>query len=131
MKDTSDMLNSESPRSWLIMGMNLLYKFNQNHVALVCFEKSLDLDPENLLVYQYKASALRAIGKNSEALVFSFSRNDISDSTLRFNNIVLSTRNYVNMTVHYCLPRIFSNVYSNIKSSNCFVFFNNFLFYLF
>jgi len=68
MKDTSDMLNSDSPRSWLIMGMNLLYKFNQNHDALVCFEKSLDLDPENLLVYQYKASALRGIGKNSEAL---------------------------------------------------------------
>jgi hypothetical protein len=43
MKDTSDMLNSESPRSWLIMGMNLLYKFNQNHEAFACFEKSLDL----------------------------------------------------------------------------------------
>ena len=68
MKDTSDMLNSDSPRSWLIMGMNLLYKSNQNHEALACFERSLDLDPENLLVYQYKASALRAIGKNSEAL---------------------------------------------------------------
>lgn len=68
MNDTQYKLDSESPRSWLIMGMELLYKFNKNHEALACFEKSLELDPENFLVYQYKASALRVIGKNSEAL---------------------------------------------------------------
>lgn len=61
-------LDTNDSRSWLIMGIELLHELGKPKEALRCFEKSLELDPDNLITFEYMAYALKYFEKNREAL---------------------------------------------------------------
>ena len=68
MTETLFEIDVNDSRSWFTMGYELYYELGKKQEALQCFEKSLELDPENLHTLSCMANCLSSLRKNQEAL---------------------------------------------------------------